>query len=69
MTFKAHFDGRAIVPDDPISLPVGTQLKVHIEVVTAAAPPPVPRVFRPLDIQIDPELSKAIAEDPEFNPQ
>lgn len=27
-TFKAHFDGQVLVPDEPISLPVGTALDV-----------------------------------------
>lgn len=30
-TIYAHFDGKAIVPDEPVSLPVGTKLKVSFE--------------------------------------
>lgn len=30
-TIDAHFDGKAIVPDEPVSLPVGTKLKVSFE--------------------------------------
>jgi hypothetical protein len=36
---KAHFDGKVIVPDQPVELPVGQPLRVHIEL---AAPPAAP---------------------------
>lgn len=29
--FLAHFDGRAIIPDEPLSLPIGEKLRVRIE--------------------------------------
>lgn len=32
---KAHFDGKVIVPDEPVELPKGQALVVHIDV-----PPP-----------------------------
>jgi hypothetical protein len=32
----AHFDGRFIVPDEPVELPVGQPLRVHVEVVGPA---------------------------------
>lgn len=34
MTFelRAHFDGRVIVPDEPLDLPVNEPLTVHIDV-------------------------------------
>ena len=28
----AHFDGKVIVPDEPVDLPAGQVLRVHIEV-------------------------------------
>jgi hypothetical protein len=31
-SITAHFDGRFIVPDEPVQLPVGQPLRVHIEV-------------------------------------
>jgi len=31
VTLKAHFDGKTIVPDEPVSLPEGTALTVHVE--------------------------------------
>ena len=30
MTVRAHFDGKVIVPDEPVSLPVNTPLDVEI---------------------------------------
>jgi hypothetical protein len=33
---SAHFDGQVIVPDEPVQLPVGQPLRVHVEVVEAA---------------------------------
>lgn len=77
-TIFAHFDGKhSLILDGPVNLPVGTPLRVHVESVndeaTHSAQPPAtqvtsaPRRFQPLDIQIDPELSHAIALDPEFN--
>ena len=29
--FSAHFDGRVIVPDEPVSLPVGVKLQLRLE--------------------------------------
>jgi hypothetical protein len=26
--FRAHFDGKAIIPDEPVNLPTGTQLYI-----------------------------------------
>jgi hypothetical protein len=31
----AHFDGQFIVPDEPIQLPVGQALRIHVELVDA----------------------------------
>ena len=30
-TFKAHFDGKAIIPDEPINLPKGTPLEIVVQ--------------------------------------
>jgi len=30
-TFTAHFDGHVIVPDQPISLPIGQKLQLRVE--------------------------------------
>jgi hypothetical protein len=29
--FSAHFDGKVIVPDQPLSLPIGEKLQVRVE--------------------------------------
>jgi hypothetical protein len=29
----AHFDGKVIVPDEPVQLPVGEPLRLHVEMV------------------------------------
>jgi hypothetical protein len=36
---KAHFDGKAIVPDEPVTLPVGTQLVVETSIPISPGPP------------------------------
>jgi hypothetical protein len=36
-TFRAHFDGRALIPDDPVELPTGCPLQVQV------MPMPAPR--------------------------
>ena len=77
-TVLAHFDGKVFVPDEPVDVPIGTPVRVRVESANEAmvTPPatssptkvtPAPRRFQPLNIQIDPELSHAIALDPEFN--
>lgn len=78
-TLFAHFDGNTLVPDGPVDLPVGTVLRIQVEAMPNGSEPEqpisppvrtvtqVPRKWQPLDIQIDPELSHAIALDPEFN--
>jgi hypothetical protein len=37
--FSAHFDGRFIVPDEPISLPVGQKLRLRVDAVAEGAGP------------------------------
>jgi hypothetical protein len=32
MSIKAHFDGKTIVPDEPVNLPVNQPLRVKVEV-------------------------------------
>lgn len=33
--FSAHFDGRAIIPDEPLSLSIGEKLRVRVESLDA----------------------------------
>jgi hypothetical protein len=35
---SAHFDGKVIVPDEPVELPVGTPLRIQVEVQNVAPP-------------------------------
>jgi hypothetical protein len=30
-SLTAHFDGKVIVPDEPLQLPVGQRLRLHLE--------------------------------------
>jgi hypothetical protein len=71
-TYRGHFDGKhSLVFDEPVDLPIGTPLRVHVETVpveqsSSAGNGAQQQKWRPLDIQIDPALSNAIALDPEF---
>ena len=40
VSIKAHFDGKALIPNEPVDLPQDRVLVVHVEV--ADAPPPAP---------------------------
>ncbi len=37
---KAHFDGKTIVPDEPVSLPVGTVVTVEFPALDSLGPVP-----------------------------
>lgn len=39
LTIRAHFDGKVIVPDEPVALPRDTALRISVE---TAATAPVP---------------------------
>lgn len=45
----AHFDGKVLVPDGDVELPVGQPLRLHIE-LTSSAPP---RFADLLDLEAD----------------
>lgn len=38
-TIQAHFDGTAIIPDEPVNLESGQKLLVKIEIADESAPP------------------------------
>ncbi len=42
LTFKAHFDGKVIVPDEPVQLPMNEELYIKIETVDPRRPAPPP---------------------------
>jgi len=67
---NAHFDGKTIVLDEPLMLPLESGTRLRVKVETIAGTPlvsPAPRRFQPLNIRIASDLSRAIASDPEFN--
>lgn len=35
----AHFDGKVIVPDEPVQLPIGEPLRIHLEWTESNVPP------------------------------
>jgi hypothetical protein len=35
---KAHFDGKVLIPDEPVKLPVNCALELHIQPVEASLP-------------------------------
>jgi hypothetical protein len=37
-SLTAHFDGQNIVPDEPVQLPIGQRLRVHVELVGPLPP-------------------------------
>ncbi len=39
----AHFDGKVIVPDEPVQLPVGKPLRIRVELALTPAELPEPR--------------------------
>ena len=70
VTLNAHFDGKTIVLDEPVSPPLraGARLRLNIETVDESpSPAHAPSGFEPLNIGIAPHLSNAIALDPEFD--
>lgn len=70
VTVNAHFDGKSIVPDEPISPPLrsGDRLRIQIEPLQSSLPVATGLgIIQPLNIKIDSELSSAIALEPEFN--
>ncbi|MDP6111974.1 MAG: hypothetical protein QGG53_08900 [Planctomycetota bacterium] len=38
-SLKAHYDGTVLVPDEPVNLPVGTPLRIQVEVAESGTSP------------------------------
>ncbi len=57
----AHFDGKVIVPDEPVDLPVGEPLELDLRRLTGTGPLPTPEerraVLRELVAQAIPGLN------------
>jgi len=45
----AHYDGKVLVPDEPVELPVGQPLQLHVEL----GPPATPRFAEFLGLAAD----------------
>ncbi len=45
----AHFDGKVLVPDEAVQLPVGQPLRLHIELTSSS----LPRFADLLDLEAD----------------
>ena len=41
-TLRAHFDGRVLVPDQPVDLPSGQPLEIQVRPITGQDPSQVP---------------------------
>ena len=65
-TIRAHFDGQFIVPDEPIDLPFNQPLTVRVDVSPRVSADKPPR-WTSLNLPVDDELARAIAEEPEFD--
>lgn len=37
-TITAHFDGKVIIPDEPVQPPVGQKLHIHLELAEGVSP-------------------------------
>jgi len=35
---RAHFDGKVLVPDEPVDLPLNRELEIHVDVVEGGVP-------------------------------
>jgi hypothetical protein len=63
----AHFDGKqSLVLDEPVDLPVGTPLRVHVEPVPQNGIESGNKLLTPVIVGLDPSLSNAIASAEEF---
>jgi hypothetical protein len=67
MTLKVHFDGKVFVPDEPVDLPTGAVGEVILFSKTTSTAPPATSLVRPVITAIDPEVGRAIGDDPEFD--
>jgi hypothetical protein len=66
-TILAHFDGKVFVPDEPVDVPIGTPLRVHVEAVPKEATQSNDQLLSPVIVGLDADLAAAIATDPTFD--
>jgi len=51
LSIAAHFDGKVIVPDEPVELPVGEPLRVQLELASRCTPPFAPLLSFAADLE------------------
>jgi hypothetical protein len=67
-TVRAHFDGKhSLVLDEPVDLPIGTPLGVHVEPLPRATTPTTDGLLAPVIVGLDAALAQTIASDPDFD--
>lgn len=66
-TVLAHFDGKVFVPDEPVDVPIGTPLRVHVEAVARDEIQTSDQLLSPVIVGLDATLAQAIATDPAFD--
>jgi hypothetical protein len=66
-TIRAHFDGKFVVPDEPVNMLPNRPLTLRVEEVVVAAEKPLPQKWLPLNLPVNAELARAIAEESEFD--
>jgi hypothetical protein len=67
VTLSAHFDGKVIVPDEPVGLAAGARLRVTLEPMDPPAVPVPGKLELPLLTGVDPEVVLAVMTDREFD--
>jgi hypothetical protein len=63
VAIRAHFDGKALIPDEPVELPRDRTLIVHVEAETGRQPEE--SILRPVLIPTDPDAARRLICDPE----
>jgi len=63
VTIRCHFDGKSLVPDEPVELPQGEELLAHVERKAVLTEEPQPSALEwlyanPID---DPEIPEDLA--------
>jgi hypothetical protein len=67
VTLSAHFDGKVIVPDEPIALAAGAHLRVTVEPMDQPAVAVPGKLDLPLLTGVDPQVVLAVMADHEFD--
>ncbi|MBN1395382.1 MAG: hypothetical protein JW959_10195 [Pirellulales bacterium] len=63
LAIRAHFDGKALIPEELVELPRDQTLIIHVESEKDSVPGE--SLLRPVLVPSDPELAKQMIHDPE----